>query len=62
MNMEVGDRVKTRHPFLSSGVITQVVDNFGYVVELDEVIPSGYGWDTDDKSVVLSTQNVELEK
>ena len=58
--MKVGDRVKTRHKFLSDGVIKKIIPHVGYMVHLDEKAPNEYAYETHD--VLLFPEDLELEK
>ena len=57
--MIVGNRVKTKHDFLSSGIITAVVEDIGFVVRLDEKAPNEYAYNTHE--VLLFDEDIELE-
>jgi len=56
--MEVGDRVKTKHDFLSNGNIITVHEGFGYIVKLDEKAPNEYAWETDE--LLMFEEDLEL--
>jgi len=57
--MKVGDRVKTKHDFLSGGIITAVVDDLGFIVRLDIPAPNEYAYNT--REVLLFDEDIELE-
>ena len=58
--MKVGDRVKTKHDFLSNGEIIRKIPNVGFIVKLDEKAPNEYSWETDE--VLMFPSYLELEK
>ncbi len=57
-DMKVGDRVKTKHEFLSDGEIIDDVGGLGYIVKLDKKAPNEYAWDTYE--VLMFEDDVEL--
>jgi hypothetical protein len=59
--MEVGDRVKTKHKFLTDGVIVRVIPYVGYIVKLDEKAPNEYSHNTKNE-VLMYANELELEK
>ena len=56
--MKVGDRVKTRHEFLSEGTVLKDIEGLGYIVKLDEKAPNEYAWNTDE--VLLFPNDLEI--
>lgn len=56
--MNIGDRVKTKHKFLSEGTLKKKVPYVGWIVKLDEKAPNEYAWDTDE--VLLFDGDIEV--
>lgn len=53
------DRVTLpNHPFLSGGVIENIIPGLGFVIKLDEKAPNTYAWETDE--VIMFPEDVEL--
>lgn len=57
--MKPGDRVKTKHKFLSDGEITREIPGVGYMVRLDEKAPNEYAHNTSD--ILLFPEDLEIE-
>ena len=56
--MKVGDRVKTKHDFLTNGEIIEDTA-IGFVVRLDGKAPNEYAFNT--REVLLFGEDLELE-